>query len=166
MIEDNDIKSLEQFEIGKKALNEFGSFPALLFWRIKCKKLFPIIPMDSFPEELLKFFVKSAKEASNDPDAIKNIHSLVNLFPSHSTLKKLIKAEGVNNKSSFFYKLAIDILSFYYRTTGGPLYKKYRKEVLPFALQVFEAYSEVLLLSISQRLSSYNKKSIQYLFKN
>ena len=150
-------------------MSTYGPFSVILYSRVKKLKLFDVSEPSSFLEKFIVFYTKHAREMNKNEAALANVQSLVSLFPSPKRFTKLLSFHRLRGRDMVFFKLALDIMTFYYKTTEAPLFTKLQKEVIPLALQFYKALSPPTLKEITTELLSYvsNKSTFwrQYTLK-
>ena len=149
---------VEGSEKGRAVMAVYGSFPAILYWRIKKQKIFPT-SVENFMEEFVGFFFHNAPTVGSSAHALGKVKSLAGAIPTVSSIKSLLKYHRFNTKNAIFFKLSIDILACYYMATGSPLFKTYKEEVIPMALLIYKALPQNTLQDVFEHLSPYYTKS-------
>jgi len=141
-------------------MSTYGPFSVILYARVKKLKLFEISDSSNFLEKLIEFYSKNAREISKN-DALKNIKTLISLFPSPKRFTKLLGFHRAKGRDMIFFKLALDIMTFYYKTIESPLFIKLQREIIPLALNFYKIVgTSVLKEIISELLANCGSKSI------
>lgn len=154
------MQDLENSDKAREIRTKFGAYPAILYWRLKRRKIFKPDVIDHFAEEFLHFFLKNAAAAPKSPSATEKIKNLVQVIPKLDGLKKLIKYHRFSLKNAIFFKISVDILTFYYKLSGSPLFLKYKTEVIPIALEIYQTLPAYTFSEISDKLIDYQTNSI------
>jgi len=144
----------EESDIGQELLSSYGPLSVILYSRVKKHKLFPVPESSLFLEKLASFYLRNAANMEKDIAAMKNIKLLVSFFPSYKQFKELLKANHFRNRDFIFFKLALDILTFYYKTTELPLFKKLQTEIISLALAFYTSLTNSCLHDIVTELIS------------
>lgn len=158
----NDWQELEEEEESEGAqelLLSYGPFSVILYSRVKKLKLFSVTEPENFLKSLLEFYIKNIKHADKSEEAICNIKTLVGLFPPIKKFCNLLKFHRQQGAEMIFFKLAIDILYFYYKATDGPLFVKLQKDVVPLAINLYKTLSGKALDDITEMIRSSVAKS-------
>ena len=149
----------EESDGGQELLSTYGPFSVILYARVKKLKLFEVSDASSFLEKFAYFYIKNAKEMSTNEAAFRNIRTLVSLFPSPKRFTQLVSFHRLRGRDMAFFKLALDVLTYYYKATESPLFVKLQKEVIPLALQFYSTLSAQTLKEIASELTSSINKS-------
>jgi len=158
----NDWQELEEEEEsdnGQELLSSYGPFSVILYARVKKLKLFDITDAGEFIESLAGFYVNNIKDADKSESALKKLKTLVSLFPSPKRFMQLLKFHRQKGKEMVFFKLAVDILTFFNKVTESPLFARLQKEVIPLAIQFYKSMNQDTLKDISNMLRSSCEKS-------
>lgn len=140
-------------------MNKYGPFCVILYSRIKEKGMFEIPEHGDFLLFFTAFYFSNIKNASVDIEAHKQIQMLVSVIPPFRQLKELKKFHETGGLDMIFFKVCLDILCFYSKITGGPLFTKYTKEVIPFARRFYEKLSPSAIQGIHDELKLTINKS-------
>ena len=52
-------------------------------------------------------------------------------------MHNVLKRSNAGEKEKLIFKVVIDLLETYYKTYDGPLYKNYRKKLIPLAIELY-----------------------------
>ena len=158
----NEWQELDEEEVsdgGQELLSSYGPFSVMLYSRIKKLKLFEIPGSSLFLEKVIKFYVTNAKKMETDFISVKNLKTLIGLFPSYKRFNILLSSRRRVAKDMTFFKLALDIMTQYYQLTEIPLYRKLQCEVIPLALTFYKLLPTECLTEINNELQSALNKS-------
>ena len=155
-----EIALIEESKRGKAILSRYGSFPAVLYWRIRKRKLFKSSVAEKFMDDFISYYFSHAATVNTSPFSFSKIECLAELIPNPSSIRGLLKFHRFTVYNAIFFKLVIDILSYYYITTGTPLFKKYKEEVIPLAIAIYQVLPQYTVLKIYDDLSKYQTPSI------
>lgn len=145
-------------------MSNYGPFSVILYARIKKLKLFEINEANTFLEKLADYYVRNIKDAEQDERKKEKVKTLVNLLPSPKKLMQLIKFHRQSGRDMVFFKLALDILTFYYKTFEYPLFTSLQKEIFPLTLQLYKSLSNTTIKDITKEITdSVAKKDLTWL---
>lgn len=139
----NEWQELEEEELsdnGQELMSTYGPFSVILYARLKKLQLFQV-PEDPsvFLKTLVQFYTKNAEEMGTKKESMMNVRALVSLFSSSKELKEILSFRQLRGKDRVFFKVALDIMTFYYRIAEAPLFKKLQTEVIPLALHFYSS---------------------------
>lgn len=136
-------------------MSTYGSLAVIIYKGVKKHNLFKITNASFFLEEFIEFYMNNAQRVSKHVIVAEKLHLLVSLFPTTEQLDKLLSSRSANlSKEMLILKLLLDIMTWYYKTTEKPLYKKLQKEVIPLALKFYMAIGNSALKEININLLS------------
>jgi hypothetical protein len=144
----------EESDAGQELLSSYGPLSVILYSRVKKHELFPVPAPSLFLEKLVAFYMKNAANMEKDPTAMKTIKLLVSFFPTYKEFKELLKSNRFRGRDFIFFKLALDILTVYYKTIELPLFKKLQCEIIPLALSFYSSLTNSCLHDIVTELMS------------
>ncbi len=149
----------EESDGGQELLSTYGPFSVILYARVKKLKLFDIGEPGAFLERFVDFYIRNAKEMGNKGTALKSVQTLVSLFPSPRRFTKLLHFHRLRGRDMVFFKVALDIMTFYYKETESPLFSRLQNEIIPLALQFYRSLSPQTIKDVSSELMSCINKS-------
>lgn len=136
-------------------MSTYGPLAVLLYTGVKKSNLFRITNASFFLEELIEFYLDNALKLSEYESATWKLHSLVSLFPSTEYFTKLLPTHSKPLfKEMVIFKLLLDVMTWYYKVTERPLYKKLQREVIPLALNFYKSITRSTLKEININLIS------------
>ncbi len=160
----NDWQELDEEETsdnGQELLSAYGPFSVILYARIKKLKLFNINDIGDFLENLADFYVRNIKETEKSEAAVRSLQTLVGLFPPPGRFMQLLRFHQQKGREMIFFKLALDILHFYYKATEAPMFVRLQRDVIPLGTRLYRNLSEETLKEIADILRSCVGKSKQ-----
>eukprot|EP00826_Nyctotherus_ovalis_P002147 TRINITY_DN10404_c0_g4_i1.p1 TRINITY_DN10404_c0_g4~~TRINITY_DN10404_c0_g4_i1.p1 ORF type:complete len:150 (-),score=28.20 TRINITY_DN10404_c0_g4_i1:185-634(-) len=121
-------------------MSTYGPFSVILYARLKKLRLFEVPEEPSlFLKSFIQFYTKNAEEMGSKKESTINVKALVSLFSSSKELKEILSFRQLRGKDRVFFKVALDIMTFYYRIAEAPLFKKLQTEVIPLALHFYQS---------------------------
>lgn len=155
----NEWQELDEEELsdnGQELMSTYGPFSVMLYGRLKKLQLFEIPEEPSqFLRSLIQFYTKNAEEMGKNKDCFANVKALVSMFPSSKEFIEILGFHQLRGKDRVFLKIALDIMTFYYKVTEIPLFKKLQSDIIPLALRFYESLNSQALQEIINELSPF-----------
>ncbi len=149
----------EESDNGQELLTAYGPFSVILYARLKKLKLFPINDIGDFLENLAEFYVTNIKQADKSEEAVRNLRTLVGLFPPPGRFMQLLRYHQQKGREMVFFKLALDVMHFYCKLTESPLFVRLQKDILPLGIRLYSSMSEEALKDVADMLRCCVSKS-------
>lgn len=155
----NEWQELDEEELsdnGQELMANYGPFSVVLYGRLKKLQLFEV-PEDTsdFLRTLIIFYTKNAEGMEKNKDNLNNVKALVSLFPSSKELIEMLGFHQLRGKDRVFIKIALDIMTFYYKITELPLFQKLQSDIIPLALHFYKGLNYQTLQEIISELSPF-----------
>ena len=159
----NEWQELDEEELsdnGQELMSNYGPFSVILYARLKKLQLFEI-PEEPFLflKSLIQFYKKNAEGMGDNKDCCANVKALVSMFPPSKEFIEILGFHQLRGKDRVFLKIALDIMTFYYKVTESPLFKKLQSEVIPLALHFYKSLNSQTLQEIINELSPFSSLS-------
>jgi len=136
-------------------MSTYGPLAVLVYTGVKKCNLFRITNASFFLEELIDFYLDNAVKLCEHETAKWKLHSLIALFPSTEYFTKLLPTHcKALFKEMVIFKLLLDIMTWYYKVTERPLYKKLQREIIPLALSFYRSITKSTLKEVNVNLIS------------
>lgn len=129
----------------------------ILCSRVKRFRIFSLGNSRDFFTSLADCYAKNMQETQRS-----GLKNLIKIFPSSITFYELLRKHEKTGRGMLFFKLAVDILENYYKTTEAPMYEKLRKEVIPLAIKTYSNLSAKTINDLNHIIKTNVRRSNRY----
>ncbi len=130
----------------------YGSFPAILYWRVKKHRLFVLTDAERFMDDFVQYYLHNASTAGSSAHSLSRVRALAAIIPKPWAVRALMRYHRFSIKNAMFFKLVVDILTCYYTCTGSPLFKEYKEEVIPLATAIYKSLPQNTIQWVYEKL--------------
>lgn len=142
-------------------MRTYGPYSVILYARLrKARQIESLHDGLSFIKKFIGVYLKNMGQGPKNCIALANLESLVSNFPTRKQFVELIDFHRLGGeKDMICFKLTLDMMTFYYRRSEKPLFKKLKYEVIPLALKFYKLITDQTLSEINRELLAISEVS-------